>query len=141
MIELIRRGSTDQGTPGDLYVGGAWFCHTLELPWRENKVGMSCIPTGRYEIAIKRSPRFGRAYRLYSVPGRSEILIHSGNWAGDVALGYRSHVQGCILLGNRRGRLDGQTAVLVSKPAVTAFMERLEYKPSEIVITELENHA
>lgn len=141
MVMIERLPGSDDGTPGDLYIDGRWFCHTLELPWRDNAPRVSCIPPGSYRIAVKNSPRFGRVYRLYSVPGRSEILIHSGNWAGDVALGYRSHVQGCILLGNRRGRLDGQTAVLVSKPAVTAFMERLEYKPSEIVITELENHA
>lgn len=141
MVMIERLPGSDDGTPGDLYIDGRWFCHTLELPWRDNAPRVSCIPPGSYRIAVKNSPRFGRVYRLSDVPGRSEILIHSGNWAGDVALGYRSHVQGCILLGNRRGMLDGQTAVLVSKPAVTAFMERLEYKPSEIVITEWENHA
>ena len=139
MLKLARSSSTDEGTPGDLYVDGRWFCHTLELPWRDNAPRVSCIPPGSYRIAVKNSPRFGRVYRLNCVPGRSEILIHSGNWAGDTALGKHSHVQGCILLGKRRGRLDGQTAVLVSRPAVSALMAALGGQEETLEITARDN--
>ncbi len=120
---LLRERGDDQGTPGQLYLDGRPFCYTLELPWRDNLRGLSCIiAPGSYPCALVRSPRFGRVYGVGNTPGRSHVLAHSGNWAGDIHRGYKSHVQGCILLGLRRGVLDGQRAVLVSRPALTKLI-------------------
>lgn len=122
-IHLIRQRTSDQGTEGTLLIPSLGFsCFTLELPWRDNQPSISCIPPGQYECRLRASPRFGQTYHVRDVPGRSFILMHSGNYAGDVSQGYRSHVEGCILLGTKRGFLHGQRAVLCSKVAVLQFM-------------------
>lgn len=124
---LTREPSTDQGTLGKFTIDGVTF-QSLELPWRENRRQRSCIPAGDYICRLVKSPRFGRVFHVTNVPGRSAVLIHSGNFAGDVELGYQSHVEGCVLLGERRGKIQNisgspQKAVLLSKPAIRQFME------------------
>lgn len=128
-LKLKRQASSDTGTPGRLIFPDRSQLHTLELPWRNNIRQKSCIPEGSYVCQITRSPRFGRVYTVTGVDGRSHILIHSGNYAGDTDKGYKTHVQGCILLGKRTGALGGQRAVLVSRPAVSEFMSRLAGQP------------
>lgn len=130
-VELVRNLSTDQGTPGKLTLpeGGSmdgWTCFTLECPWRDNQRRISCIPFGSYICEIVDSPKFGRVYEVQGVPGRSAILIHSGNYGGDKSLGYRSDIMGCILLGMKRGMLSGQEAVLSSRVARDEFMRRMD---------------
>mgnify|MGYP000879255947 CR=1 FL=1 len=127
-VLLLRDTPTAQGT-GGLLVAPGFESFSLELPWRGNASKVSCIPTGEYACAIRRSPRFGLVYEVQSVPGRSDILIHSGNFAGVVEAGLRSDVQGCILLGEKRGVMMGQKAVLVSRPAVRRFMQAMGGKP------------
>lgn len=121
VIKLFRHQSTNEGTFGVILADGFW-CHTLELPWRDNRPNLSCIPEGFYTCEMVISPRFGQVYQVLSVPGRSHILFHSGNLAGNVAQGLKTHVQGCILLGQRVGTLSGQPAVLVSRIAFNRFM-------------------
>ncbi len=128
-VRLQREHTQDWGTAGVLLLPDGSAFHTLELPWRDNRRQRSCIPEGVYQCRVTHSPRFGRVYTVTGVSGRSHILIHSGNYAGDVDKGYRSHVQGCILLGNRTGHLAGQRGVLVSRPAVSEFMSRLSGQP------------
>lgn len=139
-VVLAREPSTDQGTLGILTIEGVTF-HSLELPWRNNRRQRSCIPTGEYVCRLVRSPRFGRVFHVTNVPGRSAILIHSGNFAGDVEKGYQSHVQGCVLLGRRRGKMKGisgspQTAVLLSKSAIRQFMELAGSEPFLLQVKE-----
>jgi hypothetical protein len=119
-VFLRRLPSTDQGTPGRLRFGDN-ICRTLELPWRDNRVQLSCIPTGSYIIRWKRSNRFGLCYHVLGVLGRSSVLIHSANFAGDSTLGFKTELHGCISLCLRMGTMDGQLAGLVSRPAVKAF--------------------
>ena len=127
MIAVLTRGpSTDEGTFGVLAFGKQ-VVNTVELPWRDNVRQISCIPPGTYECAIVQSPRFGRVYEVKNVPGRSHVLIHPANFAGDAELGWTTELQGCIALGERRGRIKNpsgkmQRAVLVSRPAVTKLM-------------------
>ncbi len=64
---------------------------TLELLWRDNRIGISCIPTGTYEIVKRWSLKYGHHFLIKNVPGRSMVLIHSGN--------YKSQTRGCILVG------------------------------------------
>lgn len=124
-VIIQREPSTDAGTFGVLTLESGWTCHTLELPWRDNRRRVSCIPAGKYRAVDHVSPRFGRTYWLQDVPGRSEILIHAGNLGGDTALGYRTDVAGCILVGSRRGMLQGQPAVLASKVALNQLLRHL----------------
>lgn len=133
----IRRGpSTDAGTFGRLLLGGNQFCFTLELPWRDNRPQLSCIPPTVYGVAMVRSPHFGRIYHVEDVLGRANVLMHSGDYAGDVTKGFKTHVLGCILLGFRRGVMDGQPALWNSRPAVSAFMRAMGEHPFKLEITQ-----
>jgi len=111
-----------------LITTGGFNCKTLELPWRDNKSNISCIPSGAYHTQIRLSPKYGEIYWVTTVPGRGWILIHSGNFAGDEHFGFRTHVKGCILLGKKFGHLDDQLAVLNSRITVRKFMNTIGRK-------------
>ncbi len=134
-ITINRIRTSDHGTEGLLIVPLLGFtCRTLELPWRNNQRGRSCIPAGEYPCALVNSPKYKSIYHIKDVPSRSHILIHSGNFAGDVEKGFKTHVEGCILLGKKAGELSGQRAVLTSRPTVRRFMERLHGMPFTLTI-------
>lgn len=135
-VGLRRMAHSDQGTRGVLILPEGVYCNTLELPWRDNRPKRSCIPCGEYDVAIRQSQRFGRIYEVKLVPGRSFILTHSGNLAGDVEKGLKSHVEGCILLGRYFGKIAGQTAILYSLPTVRAFMARLQEQPFRLLVED-----
>ena len=141
MIATLRRAtSTDQGTFG-LVTFGAQCVHTVELPWRDNRSQRSCIPAGAYRCAIVKSPRFGRVYGVQNVPGRSAVLIHSANLAGDVDLGYTTQLHGCIAPAMRLGAMRNnagqmQAAGLVSRPALSALMDWAGGEPFTLEIEQ-----
>ena len=95
---------------------------TMELPWKNNKRRVSCIPTGTYKVIKHTSPRFGRCFWVQDVPGRSEILIHPAN--------YHSDLLGCIGVGSdlRDLNKDGEVDITASRKAVK---ELLKWLPSE----------
>lgn len=64
------------------------FIKSIELPWRDNKRGASCIPMGEYKMRCTMSPRFGRMMWEVDVPGRTGIRIHTANFA--------RQLKGCI---------------------------------------------
>ena len=133
---IVRYRFSDQGTEGVLSVPGVGVSFfTLELPWRGNRRSVSCVPSGEYLCGIVQSPRFGRVYHIRDVPERSHVLLHSGNFAGDVSLGLRSHVEGCVLLGLKAGELHGQRAVLCSRMAVRRFMAATNGADVRLVIS------
>jgi len=143
-VYLYREPSTDEGTFGYIvYRGDYW--HTLELPDRDNQRSISCIPFGEYICVVRYSPRFKRlTFWLTDVEGRTFILIHGANFAGDVEKGYQSHLNGCIALGKGRGKIKNkfgkfQRAVLTSKFAVSQFMDRMENEEFKLIIKELYN--
>lgn len=135
--KLKRLRSNAQGTFGsfallDTNSAPIYSAFSLELPWRNNAKSVSCVPAtahnlppGLYTCRFTWSPRFKRRMYLIEAPyGRTGIRIHSANLAGDVKLGFRAQLNGCIALGKRIGVLDGQAAVLSSAPAVYE-LERL----------------
>lgn len=65
--------------------------YTLELPWRDNRQNISCIPTGQYKLVPYNSTRYPDVWEISNVPGRADILIHIGNYPDDT--------KGCILPG------------------------------------------
>lgn len=134
-VILTRDGSTDEGTPGRLTTDEGFECSTLELPWRENAHGVSCIPPGVYEVRRDWSPkRSSYVYELQGVPGRGDIQIHPGNFAGDRAKGKRCDVEGCILLGQGIGAMYGQLAVLSSRKTVADFAKHMGGMPFTLEI-------
>lgn len=139
VARLVRGPSTDQGTFGTLTFGGRTV-HTVELPWRDNLRQRSCIPPGAYRCGLVQSPRFGRVYGVANVPGRSHVLIHAANLAGDVDLGWTTQLHGCIApvtrlgaMRNNQGRM--QAAGLVSRPALDAFMAWAAGRPFTLEIS------
>ena len=112
-LTLLRGPSTDLGTFGRMIVprgtNGNRFdieFATLEPPWRENERQFSCIPEGVYIARLSFSPGFQKQlYELEGVPGRGEVLIHNGNWAGDRKKGYVSNSKGCILIGQKQASI------------------------------------
>ncbi len=135
-VNLFRTRSNDQGTEGILsYLN--FFCYTLELPWKDNKRNLSCIPEGTYKVSTRYSPKYGLVYHIKEVSNRSYILIHSGNYGGDITKGLRSHTSGCILLGKKRGILNNQRAILSSRLTIKKFYDTLKGKDFKLNILEV----
>ena len=80
---------------------------TLELPWKGNQLYISRIPAGRYEaVATRRGSNGKYAIHLMDVVGRSEIMIHIGNYHYDIL--------GCILPGKTFSYIDSDGIMDVS---------------------------
>lgn len=124
---LTRRSSSSLGTLGTLE-HGEFSCVTMEPPWLNNLPNVSCIPTGTYQCHWHKSPRYGWVYAVLGVAGRSNILIHAGNIA--------QHTKGCVLLGQRVGRLAGQPAVLVSRVTVRRHAGMLDKTPFTLEVRD-----
>jgi hypothetical protein len=83
-------------------------CVTLELPDNGNQINVSCIPEGKYTVVKYFAPSLGDCFYIQEVPGRTEIMIHKGNYAA----GMQKNTKGCILVGymyediNNDGYLD-----------------------------------
>lgn len=137
MNVVLQRGpSTDHGTFGVMTAGGqSWF--TGELPWRDNTSDVSCIPAGVYRCAMSFSPRFRvQMYQVLEVVGRVGVRIHPANLMGDVTKGMKSQLHGCIALGKKLGYIDGQKAVLVSRPAMREFEAAMKGQPFTLEIRD-----
>ena len=68
---------------------GRLLMYSIELPWKDNHAGVSCIPEGRYELVKRWSPKFNRHLQVMNVPQRKDILIHPANDA-------LQELKGCI---------------------------------------------
>jgi Family of unknown function (DUF5675) len=102
MILTMQTFSSDEATTGTMFAGVQAF-FTLELPWRDNLVGQSCVPGGEYLLIPYNSPKHGptwcldnpaqNIYGSWEAPtgGRTSCEIHSANWA--------EQLEGCIALG------------------------------------------
>lgn len=120
---LNRLHQGDQGTLGIITIPDVnWSCYDMELPWRENARGLSCIKTGDYFCELYSSKKFGKVYIVTNVEGRSGILTHWGNWAGDRLKGFITNSLGCILLGYRPVIMKNQLAVTNSRSTFDQFM-------------------
>jgi hypothetical protein len=75
----IIRTYYSRGTNGDLYLDGRQLGYTIELPWRDNEVGRSCIPEGSYPVVKRFSEKFQQHLLVAAVPGRDLILFHPAN--------------------------------------------------------------
>lgn len=135
-VVIVRGPSSVEGTFGELR-GRGFSCKTVELPDRGNAPNLSCVLVGTYDCRPYKSNRFGQVYLVDGVKGRSYILTHSGNLAGDKLRGLRTHSAGCILLGKYFGSLHGQKAVMCSRPAVRQFKQVMGDKPFTLEIKEV----
>jgi len=74
------------------------YFSTLELPNKNNRKWVSCIPAGKYMCKVRQSDKYGTHLHIQDVPGRSMILMHYGN--------YNSDTKGCILVGEKFAKLN-----------------------------------
>lgn len=90
MIRLhLTRAYALEGVNGKLFHNGNLICETIELPWRNNKKSVSCIPEGQYRLIKRIHPKHGAQLQVINVPNREGILIHPANFA-------LRELQGCI---------------------------------------------
>lgn len=118
---ILERVYLKTETLGSLYFYGKLLCKTMELPWRDNRRSISCIPEDVY-LVIKQPPKESRPYpyfRLPNVPGRSGILIHK--------ISYVSGLKGCIGVGKEFKDLnnDGVPDMIRSGEALQELIDLL----------------
>lgn len=102
-IRLVRvEENFDYGTFGNWIINSNVFCWTLEPPDIENSRNISSIPAQQYECVRYSSPKYPDTFQVMNVPNRDKVLIHAGN--------LKKHTQGCILLGDKLGKLQVATA-------------------------------
>ena len=124
-VKLQRLAYTEEGTFGTLRTPVRSY-FTLELPDRNNLPNISCIPIGTYVCSWTLSPRFKRkTYEILAVKSRSGIRIHSANFAGNAEKGFKKQLNGCLALGFKTGKMDGQKALLLSSPAIRSFEQEM----------------
>ena len=79
MVLFLTRTYFPDGTNGILQCEGKIICKTIELPWKNNERGVSCIPEGKYFIRKRYSPKFKWHLEVVGVKNRSYILFHPAN--------------------------------------------------------------
>jgi hypothetical protein len=78
----------------------------LELPWRNNEVEVSRIPSGTFQAIAAKRPNGKFSIRFLDVIGRTWILIHIAN--------YLREIRGCIAPGLHFKDIDGDGVMDVS---------------------------
>ena len=102
-LTLTRDVTSPLGTFGILSAGGVPICNTCELQWDDNQPDTSCIPPGVYQCIRHNGARFENVWEITGVPGRSAILLHTGNTIKDT--------DGCILVGNGFSKINDMPAL------------------------------
>lgn len=120
ILRLMRYRYTENETLGILNVFGTQI-FTLEDPWKDNKVGISCIPTGLWIVKLESSSvnkwmGMNEAYTVQDVPGRTQIRVgHPGTDEEDT--------HGCILMGLVINILKGQFECASSRDGCSLFYD------------------
>ena len=107
MTAIINRRYEKNQTPGvfSLFDAGEpkFTCKTLELKNMGNIKKLSCIPEGSYKVQKIVRPSGKPGLWIRNVPGRTAILIHSGNYAA----GIQVDIEGCVMVGSSYKDLNG----------------------------------
>ena len=120
-ITIQRQIATTNCIMGYLLVDGKATCHTLELPYRDNKSEISSIPAGHYKGFVRTDGARGWRIELKNVPQRTNVQIHVGNYTRDTT--------GCTLVGLKASVDDctvKQSAEAVNKvrTALTPLLDK-----------------
>lgn len=123
VLARSKRLSNENATVGVLFDDTLdELCKILELPWKDNKKGVSCIPAGKYRVIRHNAPSKGPSFWIQNVPKRSEILIHVAN--------HTSELRGCLAPGERFQDFNNDGIVDV-KNSGKAMKKLLEVLPDE----------
>ncbi len=99
--------------------------YTIELPWKNNQINISCIPQGLYNCIPHNSIDHPNTWRLLNVPNRESILIHIGNYATSYiknGLEKSSDTKGCILPGFG---LDEETPMVQNSTKAMKYLHKI----------------
>ena len=116
MIIELYRDYGEEGVNGSLFLDGRFICHTIELPWKENKRYESCITEGEYDVTIRYSKKFGYHLHIKNVYQRKWILFHPANDA-------KTELRGCIAPVTR---LTGEGKGINSRRAMDILMIQIK---------------
>lgn len=144
LLRLIRTETDDSGTIGAIYYNNKLICKTLELPDLNNKVSLSCVPAGAYNCRfLTKAGKFSKVYLLDNVTGRTSILIHTGNYAGNknkknpvTSAFYKTDSEGCILPCTSIARVNGQ---IMGQSSALAFNKIKELTDNKRFVLSIEN--
>lgn len=119
-LTITRIAEKDANTLGIMVVTDSrnkilYNCITLELPYKDNKKKISCIPKGTYRAEVGNSETRGKVVYVKGVKNRQGILIHIGNYTKDT--------KGCILVGDKIGYSEGIKQHYITQSKLT--MEEL----------------
>jgi len=119
---VLKRRYGLNGTNGELLYNSRRVCYTIELPWKENKRQVSCIPEGKYKLTLRWSLRFGWHLLVNDVPGRTYILVHAYNNALKESKGCIAPVAQCT--GEGTGSLSRLSLKQLLDLTDTAFRKK-----------------
>lgn len=124
-VEIFRFFSDTNQTSGVCVVTDKGFplftALSLERGNRDNKIGVSCVPSGKYILKYEYSNRFKRKlWELKDVPNRSECKFHAAN--------FWHQLNGCISLGQTYNDLnkDSYKDITNSKNTMESFEKVLQ---------------
>lgn len=129
-VTIKRTEDNGVQTRGELFIGETYFAKTLELPWRENKKNISCIPLGNYLCKRTFSIKLLKyTYEVLNVISRDGIRLHPGNFFFDV--------EGCILMGSNFMDLnkDNQLDLVNSRATLQRFEDYMEKQAFILIIS------
>jgi hypothetical protein len=84
---IIQRGKPQKNRTVGIHIlpDGREF-PTLEPPWKNNEVNISCIPAGFYRFAVDNTGKY-QWFKILFVPKRTNIEMHIGLFS-----------EGCVLM-------------------------------------------
>jgi hypothetical protein len=112
-LRIVRVERSEQGIIGVLTIDGKAECYTIQPDEKDKHFS---IPVGNYLCRRFHGTRYKDTFEIV-VKGHSALLFHAGNT--------EEHSEGCILLGEEVGELDGRRAVLASGKAFAEFMKKM----------------
>ena len=128
-VVAIAREYRPYVTLGTITLPSGVILASLERPWLNNQVEVSCIPSGTYRcdwLESSGSGKYNRVWHVQDVKDRTEILFHAGNFVRDTL--------GCVLAGMKHGVLGGEDAVLSSKVGLQLMRDELEDQSFSLII-------
>jgi hypothetical protein len=112
-LHIIRVEKSQAGLIGVLLITSVVECFTLQPDPLD--VHFS-IPAGYYQCKRFHGSKWKDTFEIL-VSGHTSLLFHSGN--------VEANTEGCVLLGEEVGYLNGQRAVLASGKAFEGFMTKM----------------
>jgi len=127
---LITRSDHENFTSGQFQLWRnavlVFECFSLELPWLDNEINVSCIPYGEYTCVADNTGRH-RFFKVLNVPGRSGIEFHVLNTV--------SGTEGCIGLGTGCDfSLDRSVYTLIDSDDALGYLKLLTIKEFKLTI-------